>query len=78
MPTVSELVVRVTIPLLAVPVPRVVPPSWNVTFPVAPDVTVAVRITLAPKIEGFSEEARATVLDALVTSCETGAEVELL
>ncbi len=54
-------------PLLIVPVPSVVAPSRNVTVPVAPDVTVAVKVTLAPKVEGFSEEARATVLVAMFT-----------
>ncbi len=43
----------------------------KVTVPVAPDVTVAVRVTLAPKVEGFGEEARATVLVALFTTWDT-------
>ena len=47
-----------TAPLIAVPL------SSKVTVPVAPDVTVAVTVTLAPKVEGLSEDARATVLDA--------------
>ena len=63
-PTASELVVRVATPLLIVPVPRDVVPSWKVTGPVAPGVTVAVRVTLAPNVDGFSEETRVTVLDA--------------
>ena len=45
-----------------------------VTVPVAPDVTVAVRVTLAPKVDGFSEEARVTVLDAKFTTWDTGVE----
>jgi hypothetical protein len=77
-PTASELVVRVAEPLLIGPVPSIVAPSWNVTIPVAPDVIVAVKITLVPNVDGFSEETRATVLDALVTSWDTGVEVELL
>ncbi len=55
-------------PLLIVPVPMDVAPSWKVTVPVAPDVTVAVKVTLAPKVDGFSEEARVTVLVALFTT----------
>jgi len=72
------VVVRVAIPLLIGPVPSVVAPSLKVTVPVAPDVTVAVKITLAPNVDGFSEETRATVLEALLTSWDTGAESELL
>ena len=77
-PPVSELVTRVAMPLLIPPVPITVVPSWNVTVPVAPDVIVAVKITLAPKVDGFSEEARVTVLDTLLTSWDTCVEVELL
>ena len=73
-PAASELVVRVETPLPIVSVPREVVPSWKVTVPVAPDVTVAVSVTLAPKVEGFSEEARATVLDAKFTTWDTGVE----
>jgi hypothetical protein len=74
-PTASELIASVAIPLLIVPVPSVVAPSWNVTVPVAPDVTVAVRVTLAPNVDGLSEEARATVLDARFTTWDTGVEL---
>lgn len=44
------------------PVPRVVVPSLNVTEPVAPLVTVAVNVTDAPEVEGFSEEDRVVVV----------------
>ena len=67
MPTASELIVRLAIPLPTVPVPSVVAPSRNVTVPVAPDVTVAVKVTLAPKVDEGSDEARATVLVATLT-----------
>ena len=68
MPAGSELVVRVATPLLMVPVPRDVVPSWKVTVPVAPDVTVAVRVTLAPKVEGLGEETRVTAGVAKLTT----------
>ena len=67
-PPASVLVVRVAMPLLMVPVPSDAAPSWRVTVPVAPDVTVAVRVTFAPKVEGLSEDARVTVLDAKFTT----------
>ena len=75
MPPVSELVVKVATPLLIVPVPIDVPPSRNATDPVAPDVTSAVKVTLAPKVEGFSEEARLAVEVALFTVWTTAVEV---
>jgi len=77
-PPASELVVRVAIPPLMVPRPRDVAPSWKVTVPVAPVGTVAVKVTLTPTVDGFSEETRRTVLDALLTSWGTGAESEAL
>ena len=74
MPTASELVVRVAIPPPMVPVPTVVAPSRNVTVPVAPDVTVAVRVTPAPKVDGFGKDARVTVGGALFTTWDTAGE----
>lgn len=53
-------------------------PSRKLTLPVAPDVTVAASVTLAPKIDGFGEETSETVEVAGFTSCETGAETEPL
>ena len=48
--------------------PRVVEPSMNVTVPVAviPDggCTVAVKVTACPKLDGFSPELRAVVVEA--------------
>jgi hypothetical protein len=77
-PTASELVVSVAIPPLILPVPRTVAPSWKVTAPVVPAGSVAVTVTFAPKVDGFSEEARATVLEALLTSWDIGVESERL
>jgi hypothetical protein len=74
-PTASELVVKEAMPLLMVPVPRVVVPSWKVTDPVAPDVIVAVKVTPAPKVDGFGKDARATAGVALFTTWDMAAEV---
>ena len=65
-------------PLLMVPVPRTVIPSWNVTLPLAPAVTVAASVTAAPKLDGFGEETRATVEVAVLTTCDTAVETEPL
>src|ERR1700736_207353 len=49
--------------------PRALVPSLNVTVPIAvPEValTVAVRVTGWPKVDGFSEEARAVVVATAV------------
>jgi hypothetical protein len=59
-------------PLIAVPL------SSKVTVPVAPAVTVAVRVTLAPKVEGLGRDARATVLEALFTTWDTGVETAVV
>ena len=48
LPPVRAEVVYVAVVPLMVPVPSVVLPSWNVTVPVAPLGTVAVKVTLAP------------------------------
>ncbi len=55
-----------------------VAPSSKVTVPVAPEGTVAVKVTLAPKVDGFSEDARATVLAVLFTVWISADEVEPL
>ena len=77
-PTESVLTVRVATPLLMVPVPIDVAPSSKVTVPVAPAVTVAVKVTLAPKVDGLGEDARVTVGVALFTTWETAVETALL
>jgi hypothetical protein len=65
-PTVSFVVVNAALPALSVPVPSVAAPFLNVTVPVGvPEpagVTVAVKVTLWPKVDGFTLEARAVVV----------------
>jgi len=65
LPTANAVVAKVAIPPVIVPVPIVVPPLANVTVPVgaAPaDVTVAVKVTDWPEVDGFTEEANAVVV----------------
>jgi len=79
-PTVSVVVVKVaTAAPFSVPVPRVVPPSLNVTVPVgvpAPAVTVnvAVNVTDCPKLDGFTEEVSALLI-VPCTLCVNTADV---
>ena len=61
MPNASVEVLNVALPLLSVPEPSVVVPSLKVTVPVGVppvEVTVAVKVTAAPKVDGFSEDFR--------------------
>jgi len=53
-------VVNAALPPLSVPDPSVDAPSLNVTVPGGvpdPDVTLAVKVTAAPYVDGFREEA---------------------
>ena len=60
-PATNVEVLNVVFPLLRVPVPNVVLPSLNVTVPVAANgVTVAVKVTELPYVEGFDEEVSVT------------------
>jgi len=83
-PVVSAEVVYVATPPLNVPVPRVVTPSLKVTVPVAVPApgataaTVAVKVTDWPNVLGFRLETTLVVLLALLTTCETALEVEVL
>jgi hypothetical protein len=47
----------------------------NVTVPVAPAVTVAVKVTDVPYGDGLRDEPRLVVVDALFTVCEMADEV---
>ena len=67
LPPVREDVVNVAVEPERVPVPRVVAPSSNVTVPVAPAVTVAVKVTESPKFDGFAELLRLVDDVALLT-----------
>ncbi len=54
-------------PPLRVPVPSVVAPSLNVTVPLAAlGETVEVKVTLEPKVEGFTLAARESVVGVLL------------
>jgi hypothetical protein len=65
----SEVVVKVAVPLLIVPVLRVDELSRKVTIPVTPAGTVAVKVTDWLKVDGFSEDVSETVVVALLTIC---------
>jgi hypothetical protein len=73
---VREVVVKVATPLATVPEPSVVEPSRNVTVPEAVSgARVAVNVTDAPNVEGFSDDVRVVVVAALLTTCETAEDV---
>jgi hypothetical protein len=69
LPTASMAVDNVAWPLpLSAPEPMFVAPSKNATAPVGvplPELTVAVKFTLCPKVEGFGLEASVVVVEAL-------------
>ena len=69
-PTARVEVANVAFPPASVPVPKVFTPFLKVTVPVGVppvDVTVAVNVTLAPNVEGFSDEATEVELVATFT-----------
>ena len=66
------------LPAESVGLPRIAAPSLNVTVPVgvpALEVTVAVKFTLVPYVEGFSELTTTVALAALFTVCVSAVEV---
>ena len=68
--TDSADVENVATPPDSVPEPIVAAPSLNVTVPVgvpAPELTVAVKVTLWPKTDGLAEEVRAVEVAAPLT-----------
>ncbi|GAC1515371.1 MAG: hypothetical protein NVS1B11_32290 [Terriglobales bacterium] len=71
LPTGSEDVLKLAVPVLSrAPVPRAVVPDLKVTVPVGvpeTELTVAVNVTNCPNAEGFSDEAIALVVLALLT-----------
>ena len=70
LPLLRVLVWKVAMPLTSVPVPSTVDPCLNVTVPVAAEgEIVAVKVTDEPNVDGFAEEASATVVFALLTVC---------
>jgi hypothetical protein len=68
-PALSVEVVKVAVPLLMVPVPRVVEPSEKVTMPVAPVETEAVKVTDWLTVDGFRDDVRRMVGVSLLTVC---------
>jgi hypothetical protein len=64
---VSDEVLKLAVPLLTAPVPRVVAPSRNVIVPVAVEATVAVKVTDWLKLEGLTEDVRETDGPVLLT-----------
>jgi hypothetical protein len=67
LPVGSEDVVVAATPPDSVDVPNVVAPLVNVTVPVTPVGSVAVKVTDCPGVEGFAEETSVTIGVALVT-----------
>ena len=68
-PAVKEVVAKDALPLLSVPVPRVVDPSLKVTVPVQlAGATVAVRVKLCPNIRDGVGVDRPTVVLCLPTA----------
>ncbi len=80
-PTESELVAKVAVPALSVPVPKVAPASLKVTVPLgvpAPGettLTVAVNVTDCPDTDGLTEDATVVVVLAWLTVCVNVEEV---
>ena len=72
-------VLSVAVPLLSVLVPIEVPLSLNVTDPVAAvGVTVAVKVTQSPCVDGFKPEITEVVVLVLFTVCVKVDEVLVL
>lgn len=77
-PTVRVEVLNVALPLLRVPVPNVVEPFLKVTVPVGVpplEVTVAVKVTDLPEVDGLREEVSEVELLALLTVWVSTGEV---
>jgi nitric oxide synthase oxygenase domain/subunit len=76
-PPASAAVLNVAMPADRLPVPRTVAPSLNVTVPVAVGaLTVAMKITEAPKVDGLRLDVTAVVVAAGFTVWMMGAEVD--
>ena len=79
-PALKVLVLHVAVPPLtaiAEQPPSVVLSAVNATFPVgAVPVTVAVKVTLAPAVDGVPEVASAVVLIALLITCVRAGELD--
>jgi hypothetical protein len=77
--TVSVDVLTFAVPPVRVTVPRLAPAFLNVTVPLGvppeADVTVAVKLTLSPKLEGFVLDSSVVVVANFPTTCVSTAEV---
>jgi hypothetical protein len=70
-------VLNVAVPPARLPVPRTVAPSLNVTVPVAVEaLTVAVKVTEAPYVDGLRLDVTAVVVTAGFTVWVRGADVD--
>ena len=67
LPAGSEDVVVAATPPVSADVPKAVAPLVNVTVPVTPVGSVAVKVTDWPGVDGFVEETRVTTGVALFT-----------
>lgn len=82
--TLSVPIVHIAVRLLPLPArvaalqPAIeLPPSLKLTLPVgAMPATVAVKVTLAPNVDGFFELVIVVVLVVLLTTCESGVLLE--
>jgi hypothetical protein len=80
-PSASVVVVNVAFLLLSVPVPSSVVPSMNVTVPVgvpAPGdsaTKVAVKVTVAPEVDGFNDDVTMVFELDLSTTWDNAADV---
>jgi hypothetical protein len=80
-PRDNELIDKFATPFDTVTVPIVLDPSLNTTLPVGVPppgdtaLTVALKVTVWPKFEGFSDEVSTIDVDAGLTTCVTAGEV---
>ena len=78
LPAGSEDVVADATPPVSADVPKAVAPLVNVTVPVTPVGSVAVKVTDWPGVEGFAEETRITIGVVLATTWVSVPVAELL
>ena len=64
--------------LFKVPLPKLLAPSKKSTVPVAAGVTVAVKVTESPTVDGFRLDTKPVVVSALLMVCVNTDEVEPL
>ena len=69
---------NIAVPPLRVLDPSVAVPSINVTVPVAFEGSVAVNVTVAPKVDGFEEDERLTIGVIRLTDCVKAADITVL